>query len=138
MYYQRPNCYGRDDILWAQIFAVIAFILSIAEGWYVAWAAGLICVVILVIVGCCCCGDLPYELATIAGVCAIIAAVGEFLAAGGLVEFNNEIPTGLLGVVDNTIHPDHLVVVAVIAGILWFLAGVVAFRSSGCGGCCYR
>ena len=56
--------------------------------------------------------------------------VGDFRRE--LFTSENDIPTGLLGVVDNTIHPDHLVVVAVIAGILWLIAGAVAFRSSCC------
>ena len=112
------SCMGRDDFLWAQILAVIAFILS-GAGWYLSWAAGLICVVILLL-ECCC--DLPYELFTVAGVCAIIAAIAQFLAAAGFVQFGQ---TGL------DIHADHLLIIAVIAGLLWVFAAGVALRVGG-------
>ena len=101
---------------------MIAFILSIA-GWYLAWAAGLVCVVVL-LVECCC--DLPFELHTVAGVCAIIAAIGEFLAAAGLVEFTD---AGL------DIHRDHMIVIAVIAGLCWIFAAGVLLRTGGCRRC---
>jgi hypothetical protein len=117
-YTERYSC-GRDDLIWAQILAVIALIISVA-GWWLAWAAGVVAVVILLL-DCCCVLDHVFFL--IAGIAAMIAAIGEFLVAAAVVEFGHA-----------EIHADNQVIMAIIAGVFWVFAAVVAM-SYGRGFC---
>lgn len=110
------RCCGRDELLWAQILAVIALLISVA-GWWLAWAAGLVAVIILIL-DCCC--NMPSGLFTVAGVCAMIAAIGEFLVAAKVVDFTTQ------DRID--ISVDNMMIMAIIAGLLWVFASVVALQ----------
>lgn len=114
-FYYRNRC-GRDELLIAQILAVIALLISVA-GWWLAWVAGLIAVIILLL-ECCC--DMPPALFTVAGICGIIASIGEFLVAASVVDFTTN------GSVN--ISQDNLMIMAIVAGLLWIFAAVVALQ----------
>jgi hypothetical protein len=106
---------GRDELLIAQIFAVIALLISVA-GWWLAWVAGLVATIILLL-ACCC--DFDYSLFTVAGICGIIASIGEFLVAASVVDFSS---SGM------DISPDNMMIMAIIAGLLWVFVAVVALQ----------
>jgi len=107
---------GRDELLIAQILAVIALLISVA-GWLLSWIAGLIAVIILL---CACCCDFDPVIFTIAGICGIIASVGEFLVAAEVVDFttNDSID----------VSQDTLFIMAIVAGLLWVFAAVVCLQ----------
>jgi len=95
---------------------VIALIISVA-GWWLAWVAGLIATIILLL-ACCC--DFDSCLFTIAGICGIIAAIGEFLVAASVVDFSTRDSIG--------VSADNMMIMAIIAGLLWVFAAVVALQ----------
>ena len=110
------NRCGRDELLIAQILAVIALLISVA-GWWLAWIAGLVAVILLLLA---CCLDMPPALFTTAGICGIIAAVGEFLVAASVVDFSAGDRVN--------ISEDNMMIMAIVAGLLWVFAGVVALQ----------
>ena len=95
---------------------MIALLISVA-GWWLAWVAGVIAVIILLLD---CCLDMPPALFTIAGICGIIASIGEFLVAASVVDFTT---AGSIN-----ISQDTLMIMAIVAGLFWVFAAVVALQ----------
>ena len=91
--------------------------ISVA-GWYLAWLAGLVAIIILLL-ECCC--DLSRGMFLVAAIFGLIAAIGEFLVAAGVVDFGPASQNLSIG-------GDGLFAMALIAGILWLLAASVAYQ----------
>jgi len=111
-----------DRLLAAQLCAVIAFIISMA-GWWLSWVAGLLAMIILLLA---CCIDMHRNLFGAAAVFAIIAAVGEFLVAAGVVEYSVFACEN-----DCLISIDNALILSIVAGVLWCIVAMTA-NDYGC------
>ena len=106
----------------AQICAVIAFIISVA-GWWLAWVAGLIAVIILLLE---CCVNVHRNGFFVAAICAVIAAVSQFLVAAGVVNY-----TFLACDSGCALSTSSGLIMAIIAGILWVIVAMTC-HDYGC------
>lgn len=107
-----------DSLLFAQVMALAAFFIGLS-GWYISFVAGSVCLGILILA---CCVRFDRDIFGVAGICALIAALGNFLVAARATDLSVMCREERCGFTD-----EHLAILAAVGGILWVVVAFFCF-----------